>query len=388
MTVTTGDPAPWFHARSPEMARCALDSFAGRYLALTFVRSGADPAASDVLRQVAALEIFNDARAALFIVTADPRRAEAQGLPLRLPGVRAFFDDDGSIGKAYGSERFGGSVGSVVISPRLQVLGILVGNDPQGHAAHLKMFLERMPAPDRLPEALAQAPLLVVPGILEPELCQRLIEGHRQHVDAQRAPMRDRGPRAGRPVGPAEARSHWDIGDGDLKLTLQQRFIGRVVPEIKRAFQFDVTRMDRYLVACDVAGAGDTARPHRDNATKSTAHRRFAVTLNLNEHEHDGGDLRLLEFGQRTYRAPTGGGLVFSCSLLHETTPVTRGQRYAFLPFLYDEAARRVRDANAAIAEPAPPTGPQKAERSPNGGAGARHASAEASDPGEVKVRS
>jgi predicted 2-oxoglutarate/Fe(II)-dependent dioxygenase YbiX len=37
---------------------------------------------------------------------------------------------------------------------------------------------------------------------------------------------------------------------------------------------------------------------------------------------------------------------VFSCSLLHAVSRVTRGRRYAFLPFLYDEAAAAVRDAN------------------------------------------
>ncbi|HSA82007.1 MAG TPA: hypothetical protein VLE23_14415, partial [Geminicoccaceae bacterium] len=37
---------------------------------------------------------------------------------------------------------------------------------------------------------------------------------------------------------------------------------------------------------------------------------------------------------------------VFSCSLLHEAQPVTAGRRYAFLPFLYDEAAARIRVAN------------------------------------------
>ena len=37
---------------------------------------------------------------------------------------------------------------------------------------------------------------------------------------------------------------------------------------------------------------------------------------------------------------------MFSCSLLHEATPVTAGRRYAFLPFLYDEAAARIRLAN------------------------------------------
>ena len=39
----------------------------------------------------------------------------------------------------------------------------------------------------------------------------------------------------------------------------------------------------------------------------------------------------------RTYRPPTGGAVVFCCSLQHEATPVTRGRRYAFLPFLYGE---------------------------------------------------
>jgi predicted 2-oxoglutarate/Fe(II)-dependent dioxygenase YbiX len=52
------------------------------------------------------------------------------------------------------------------------------------------------------------------------------------------------------------------------------------------------------------------------------------------------------EFGNRRYQPPAGGALVFSCSLLHEVSPVTRGRRYAFLPFLYDEAAARVRQEN------------------------------------------
>ena len=43
---------------------------------------------------------------------------------------------------------------------------------------------------------------------------------------------------------------------------------------------------------------------------------------------------------------PTGGAVVFSCGLLHEATPVTRGERFAFLPFLYDDAAAQVRATN------------------------------------------
>lgn len=39
--------------------------------------------------------------------------------------------------------------------------------------------------------------------------------------------------------------------------------------------------------------------------------------------------------------------MVFSCSLPHEATPVTNGVRYATLPFLYDDAAAEIRQANA-----------------------------------------
>ncbi|RMG07061.1 MAG: 2OG-Fe(II) oxygenase, partial [Cyanobacteria bacterium J055] len=46
------------------------------------------------------------------------------------------------------------------------------------------------------------------------------------------------------------------------------------------------------------------------------------------------------------YEAPPGGAVVFSCSLLHEATPVTRGRRYAYLPFLYDDEAAKIRQAN------------------------------------------
>jgi predicted 2-oxoglutarate/Fe(II)-dependent dioxygenase YbiX len=62
--------------------------------------------------------------------------------------------------------------------------------------------------------------------------------------------------------------------------------------------------------------------------------------------EFEGGDLRFPEYGRQTYRPPTGGAVVFSCSLLHEATPVTKGRRYAFLPFLYDEAAAKIREEN------------------------------------------
>jgi predicted 2-oxoglutarate/Fe(II)-dependent dioxygenase YbiX len=139
-----------------------------------------------------------------------------------------------------------------------------------------------------------------------------------------------------------KVRRDWEIEDEKLKSGLQHRFLRRVVPELKKAFQFEATRMERCLVACYAAEEGGHFRAHRDNTTKGTAHRCFGVSVNLNAEDYEGGDLRLPEFGTQTYRPPSGGGLVFSCSLLHEATSVTRGRRYAFLPFLYG----KVREAN------------------------------------------
>ena len=79
-----------------------------------------------------------------------------------------------------------------------------------------------------------------------------------------------------------------------------------VVQAAPDTFAFDVTRMERHIVAC-YDQAGGYFRAHRDNTTKATAHRRFACTINLNTGEYEGGELRFPEFGQRTYRAPLGG---------------------------------------------------------------------------------
>jgi predicted 2-oxoglutarate/Fe(II)-dependent dioxygenase YbiX len=73
----------------------------------------------------------------------------------------------------------------------------------------------------------------------------------------------------------------------------------------------------------------------------------FALTINLND-GYGGGDLVFPEYGRKTYRAAIGEAIVFSCSLLHEVTPVTRDRRYAFLSFLYDEAGEKMRVESSA----------------------------------------
>jgi predicted 2-oxoglutarate/Fe(II)-dependent dioxygenase YbiX len=196
------------------------------------------------------------------------------------------------------------------------------------------------------------APVLVLPRVFEPEFCQDLIaqyeaqggapSGFMREVDGMTRLVNDNA---------FKRRSDCIITDEALQAAIIERIERRLAPGVRAAFQFAPTRVERYLVACYDAGSGGFFKAHRDNTTKGTAHRRFAVTINLNTEDYDGGDLRFPEFGSQTYRAPTGGAVVFGCSLLHEACPVTRGRRYAFLPFLFDEAGEAIRRQNLKFVE-------------------------------------
>lgn len=68
------------------------------------------------------------------------------------------------------------------------------------------------------------------------------------------------------------------------------------------------------------------------------------MSLFLNTGEYDGGFLRSPEYGNAQFSALGGHAVVFSCATLHRATPVAHGQHLMFLPFLYDEAGRAIRD--------------------------------------------
>jgi predicted 2-oxoglutarate/Fe(II)-dependent dioxygenase YbiX len=196
-----------------------------------------------------------------------------------------------------------------------------------------------------------QAPILFLPNVFEPTFCQSLIDlyermggqesGFMSEVDGRTVLVHNHH---------HKRRKDCTIEDDDIIRETQSRVLRRIVPMIQRAYQFKATRMERYIICCYEDKDGAHFRPHRDNTTKGTAHRRFAVSINLNA-DFEGGEICFPEFGQQTYKPPVGGAVVFSCSLLHAVTTVTRGRRYAFLPFLYDEEAARLREANAAFLE-------------------------------------
>ncbi|MGO4816573.1 2OG-Fe(II) oxygenase, partial [Cupriavidus sp. 2MCAB6] len=98
------------------------------------------------------------------------------------------------------------------------------------------------------------------------------------------------------------------IGDTELIGVIQGKIGKRIVPEIRKVHQFTVTRMESYLVGCYDAQTGGHFGAHRDNTTKGTAHRRFAVSINLNA-EFEGGEVSFPEYGARSFKPPPGGAV-------------------------------------------------------------------------------
>jgi peroxiredoxin len=348
-----GEPAPWFVARTTTNSGFVFHTVAGRYIALCFIGDVEHPQAAEALAQVARRRaLFDDEKASFFGVSVDPAD-QAQGrVADSLPGVRWFWDHDLAVSRQYGAASDGPPAYRpfwLVLDPQLRCVLVAKITD----TAAVLDFIAAAPAPADHAGAPLHAPVLILPRVFEPEFCHMLIAAYEKDGGHASGFMNDIDGKTRLVLDPSHKRRRdHDLVDPGLCKIAADRIRHRLVPEVAKAFQFQVTRMERYLIGCYEAADSGHFRAHRDNTTAGTAHRRFAVTINLNAEDYAGGDLSFPEFGPRRYRAPTGGAVVFSCSLLHMVDPVTAGRRFAFLPFLYDEAAAREREArNAELGE-------------------------------------
>ncbi|HSI02074.1 MAG TPA: hypothetical protein VLA02_15845 [Reyranella sp.] len=176
----------------------------------------------------------------------------------------------------------------------------------------------------------AAAPVLVLPRVFEREFCAQVIR------------LWEKGDHTDKGV----SSRYGNVGMLDLKRTedymvtepmmqkaISDRLAWRIGPELIKVFAYDREfGFDAHVVLSYSAEARHFFGAHRDNGAPTTADRSFAVSLNLND-DFDGGELVFPEYSGIKVSPPAGGAAVFSCSLLHEALPVTRGRRFVLTTF-------------------------------------------------------
>lgn len=348
MPLTIGESAPWFRAPTASSPEFVFDTAAGRYVLLVFLPLEPQARLATLKALAAHQQLFDVGRLVTFVIVRD---AETAATARDLPALRWVSDLDRQVSRQFDDAGDDGADLAIwmLLDPTLRVMAV----EPLERAQAMFDRLAALPAPADHAGIRMHAPVLTAPGVFEPELCARLIGLHQAQGGDFTGVMRDAGDRTLLVMDELKRRRDVTVEDPELIALLRARLEGRLFPMIARALGFRATRIERYLISCYDAADDAVFRPHRDSTTQATAHRKFACSINLNA-DFDGGDLRFAEFGPTTYRPPAGGAVVFSCALMHEALPVTRGRRYAFLPFFHDEAGARVRAAyEARLAEAA-----------------------------------
>jgi predicted 2-oxoglutarate/Fe(II)-dependent dioxygenase YbiX len=353
INLEPGDPAPHFAQRGVS-DDFNLSNLGGGFIAMAFILSsalGVGKAVLDII--LAQAGIFDDEKARFIAVTYDHNDAA------RLKGCTGFqvvLDFDGKVARRYGVLPARAPPGAtriqfrprlIILDRRLRVVANIELRPDGSDAARIIPEILALPAlaaaePDLTP------PILVVPRVFSPELCRQLIAGFEAEERPETGIVIQVGDRTTVVLDQdTKRRRDYEITEPDLIATLKSLLRRRLLPEIAKAFQFQISHVERHIISRYTAEERGHFRAHRDNTARATAYRRFATTINLNS-EYEGGTLSFPEFGPQSVKPPPGGAVVFSCSLLHTVSLVTSGVRYAYLPFFYDDAAVKILEEGRA----------------------------------------
>jgi len=342
--LSAGDPAPNFELPRVTDGRLVLYGrrTSGRRLCMVFCGTDQNSGGLvDTLRDGA--QRFADAEIAVLLVI---RRAVAEDCASAEGDARNFFflsDPTGAASQAYGVAE--GRTAVFLVSPNLRIIEGFELSRCDGFVDRVvETFRAKAPLMPPV-EIDSQAPVLVVPDVLDPETCRRAIHVFESQGHAPSGFSRMVGDVTKQVVDHnIKKRSDHFVSDKALLAELQGHIARRIVPEIQKAFNFQVTRLEDFRIGRYDADGGGYFRVHRDNTSPGTAHRRWAMSLNLNSEDYEGGHLCFPEYGSHMYKPATGGAIVFSCSLLHEARDVLSGSRYVLLAFMYSDKEVKLRE--------------------------------------------
>lgn len=255
------------------------------------------------------------------------------------PIVTVLTDGTGEVFRAYGLDPTSSS--SAVPGPSLIALLLnanlkvaFIGASPPGPQRMIEELQRQARARPPIPLS-THPPILLVPMTLSPADCTNLVQfwhgldhehdarGH-SDVDANCISFLHEYGRV----------KQYLVEHPTLKKALDTKISRRLIPEISKAFDTRAPQRENWALSCYDAADSGRLGPHRDCASPETQHRRFTVSIALND-TFQGGALRFREYGEQTYNLPIGTAAVFSAALLHEVLPITAGRRFTLLTHLY-----------------------------------------------------
>ena len=240
------------------------------------------------------------------------------------------------------------SIIAIVTDPDQTIRSVLSMTDIDSFKRALARALDEVERVGERTHAHGFAPVLRVPHLLSRAQCRALIATwETSHQPGMVGGTGRYGEAANRTAAHRVCYDHFVRDDKDLYAQIVSTIGPRIRDAVERAYQFDIQCYDPFLIVGYPASEGGFFGSHRDNTNPALMHRRFALSINLNTGEYEGGGVWFPEYADTLYDPPVGDGVVFSCSLLHEAKVVTKGWRFILSGFMWGAAEDESRQRNA-----------------------------------------
>ena len=331
MSLRVGDRIPNFQLPSNDgLKRIFYFELKGGVIILLVARGSAAHINECLVELSSCMGVIDNLQSQVFGITDDISKVKENS-----SSAIIFEDKEGKLCNLLLSEPGGknGILKLLALDPNQRVLAQFSINDVKRDVNNSIAALDRILNIPRPPATTLQygAPALLMDNLIDLDLCSRLIKSWKSnHQEGQVNDGKNNAP----DTSIKKNREHV-VRDPDLRREIAGTIGPRIMPELEKAFNFQQRlRFEAFTVLSYSDDREDFFAPHRDNL-RETQKRRFAMSLNLNE-GYEGGELWFPEYGKHKYLPAAGAGVIFSCSLLHEALPVTKGQRWVMVTFMCD----------------------------------------------------
>ncbi|MEQ8709251.1 MAG: 2OG-Fe(II) oxygenase [Rhodospirillales bacterium] len=285
--------------------------------------AGREPLQRLALQQAA----MDEAGLDIVLITRASVAENAQGCAGTGAEFPVLADPDGATCRSWlaAAGRTAGPLG-YLIDPNQRIIAVLDADADLTDVAALAAIADQPEIPP---------PVLFIPRVVDPDLRAELIglwraQNEEIGYSLGHGDDRDRAAKS--------SRDHV-VRDPRMNNRLVDLVRRRVWPELERAFGLrEALDFEVFVIIGYHSGRRDFFGPHRDNDAARMAHRRIAISINLND-EYEGGELQFPEYSLRGYRFPAGMAAVFGCGLLHQALPPVSGERFVLTTFLCDPEA-------------------------------------------------